>query len=135
MKYLIAPALTILMISCGQPEPKQDTSAKPNILLIVADDLGFSDIGPYGGNIQTPVLDKLSQESIRFTNFHVLPTCSPTRSALLTGNDNHVAGLGIMSEMDYPALHNQELPGYSGALSKQVVTIPELLRVTRLTPH
>lgn len=128
MKYLIAPALAALLVGCSQPEPKQEAPAKPNILLIVADDLGFSDIGPYGGNIQTPVLDKLSQESVRFTNFHVLPTCSPTRSALLTGNDNHVAGLGIMSEMDYPALHDQQLPGYSGALSQQVVTIPEILR-------
>jgi len=62
-----------------------------------------------------------------FSNFHVQPTCSPTRSSLLTGNDNHVAGLGIMSEMDYPALHNQNLPGYSGGLSNLVVTIPEIL--------
>ena len=63
-----------------------------------------------------------------FSNFHVLPTCSPTRSALLSGNDNHVAGLGIMGEMDYPALHHLQLPGYSAELSEQVVTIPEVLR-------
>ncbi|HLO79965.1 MAG TPA: arylsulfatase [Chitinophagaceae bacterium] len=102
--------------------------AKPNILLIVADDLGYSDIGPFGGNINTPVLDELGKQGMLFSNFHVLPTCSPTRSAMLTGNDNHVAGMGIMSEMDYPALHNQSLAGYMGALSDQVVTIPELLR-------
>jgi arylsulfatase len=70
----------------------------------------------------------LAKEAMLFSNFHVLPTCPPTRSALLTGNDNHVAGLGIMSEMDYPALHNLQLPGYRGALSEQVVTIPELLK-------
>lgn len=63
-----------------------------------------------------------------FSNFHVLPTCSPTRSSLLTGKHNHVAGLGIMDELDYPALHVQNLPGYSGHLSDQVVTIPEVLR-------
>jgi arylsulfatase len=57
-----------------------------------------------------------------------LPTCSPTRSALLTGNDNHVAGLGIMSEMDYPALQQQNLPGYSGHLSDRVITISEILK-------
>lgn len=117
------------------PEKEQDSAvqseaqtAKPNILLIVGDDLGFSDIAPYGGNIHTPTLDALAKQSLSFTNYHVLPTCSPTRSVMLTGNDNHVAGFGIMSEMDYPALHNQKLPGYSGALSRQVVTIPEILR-------
>jgi arylsulfatase len=73
-------------------------------------------------------LDQLGKEGLLFSNFHVLPSCSPTRSCLLTGNDNHVAGLGIMGEADYQALHNQNLPGYSGNLSDQVVTIPELLR-------
>lgn len=101
---------------------------KPNILIIVADDLGFSDIAPFGGNIQTPVLEKFAKEGLSFSNFYVQPTCSPTRSSLLTGNDNHVAGMGIMSEMDYPELHALNLPGYSGELSKQVVTIPEVLR-------
>jgi arylsulfatase A-like enzyme len=114
---------------CSQPQVKQpEKTEKPNILIIVADDLGFSDIGPFGGNVATPVLDSLAKESRLFSNFHVLPTCSPTRSALLTGNDNHVAGLGIMEEVDYPALHAQHLPGYAGYLSNQVVTIPELLR-------
>jgi arylsulfatase A-like enzyme len=73
-------------------------------------------------------LEQLAKSSLSFSNFHVQPTCSPTRSSLLTGNDNHVAGLGIMSEMDYPALQALNLPGYSGDLSKQVVTIPEVLR-------
>jgi arylsulfatase A-like enzyme len=126
--YIFLIFLTVFGSFCNQPEKRENAEAKPNILLIVADDLGFSDIGPFGGNISTPVLDGLGKEGMLFSNFHVLPTCSPTRSALLTGNDNHVAGLGIMSEMDYPALHDQQLPGYSGALSDQVVTIPELLR-------
>jgi arylsulfatase len=116
-----------LLISCSQ-KPQESAPKKPNILLIVADDLGYSDIAPFGGNIHTPTLSKLGNEGKLFSNFHVLPTCSPTRSVLLTGNDNHVAGVGIMSEMDYPELQALQLPGYSGALSKQVVTIPELLR-------
>lgn len=120
---------TIIFSGCKQAEKKQETEAvKPNILIIVADDLGYSDIGPFGGNIETPVLNALAKESLLFSNYHVLATCSPTRSALLTGNDNHVAGLGIMEEVDYPELHNQHLPGYSGHLSNQVITIPELLR-------
>jgi arylsulfatase len=101
---------------------------KPNILIIVADDMGYSDISPFGGNISTPVIAQLSKEGLNFSGFHVQPTCSPTRASLLTGNDNHVAGLGIMSELDYPALRQQNLPGYSGHLSNQTATIAELLR-------
>lgn len=118
-----------ILLSCKQrtDTPKEE-SGKPNILLIVADDLGYSDIAPFGGNIQTPVITDLSQKGMTFSNFHVQPTCSPTRASLLTGNDNHVAGMGIMSEMAYPELTALNLPGYQGALSKQVVTIPEVLR-------
>lgn len=122
-----------LVMSCQTSTEKKTDSpaastAKPNILLVVADDLGFSDIEPFGGNIATPTLSTLSKDAVLFSNYHVLPTCSPSRSAMLTGNDNHVAGIGIMSEMDYPALHDQQLAGYSGRLSKQVVTIPEVLK-------
>lgn len=122
---------TLLSFGCKQSQKETVSELKevpPNVLLIVADDLGFSDIAPFGGNIQTPVLSQMAGEGMAFSNFHVQPTCSPTRSSLLTGNDNHVAGLGIMSETDYPVLHELQLPGYSGALSKQVVTIPEILR-------
>jgi arylsulfatase A-like enzyme len=131
--FLFLSFIVVLISGCIQNKPKnaikkETAMPKPNILLIVADDLGFSDIGSYGGNIKTPVLEKLAQESLSFSNFHVQPTCSPTRSSLLTGNDNHVAGIGIMSEVDYQALHALHLPGYSGHLSDQVVTIPEVLR-------
>jgi len=125
--------LTVIIIagflfgSCNPQNEKVAATAtsKPNILLIVADDLGFSDIAPFGGNIQTPTLDKLSKEAKLFSNFHVLPTCSPTRSAMLTGNDNHVAGVGAMTEFMNPAA--KELPGYLGHFTQQVVTIPEIL--------
>ncbi|RIW12407.1 arylsulfatase [Algoriphagus lacus] len=119
-----------VLVGCGQ-EAKQNSTpdqSKPNILIIVADDMGFSDIAPFGGTIETPVLTGLAKEGISFSNFYVQPTCSPTRASLLTGNDNHVAGLGIMSEMDYPALNALKLPAYAGHLSKEVVTIPEILR-------
>ncbi len=129
LKRITASLLvTSVLLSCGNDPAGPDAAAKkPNILLIVADDLGFSDTEPFGGNIETPNLSKIAGEGIKFSSFHVLPTCSPTRSALLTGNDNHVAGLGIMSEMDYPHLQQQQLPGYAGYLSDKVVTIPELL--------
>ncbi|MCU0360624.1 MAG: arylsulfatase, partial [Bacteroidia bacterium] len=119
----------IIVSACNSPEQKnekKEAQTKPNIILIVADDLGFSDIGPFGGDIQTPVLDKFAKESMLFSSFHVLPTCSPTRSSLLTGYDNHITGLGTMSEMIYPALEG--LPGYSGHLNEQLVTLPEILK-------
>lgn len=67
---------------------------RPNFLIIVADDLGYSDIAPYGGEIRTPNLDKLAKDGVRLTNFHTAPACSPTRSMLFSGTDNHIAGLG-----------------------------------------
>jgi arylsulfatase A-like enzyme len=130
MKNIILCTLVLILVTaCNIPQQKNEkneTQSKPNIILFVADDLGFSDSGPFGGDIQTPVLDKLAKESMLFSSFYVLPTCSPTRSVLLTGKDNHIAGLGIMGEMTYPALKG--LPGYSGHLSEQVVTLPEILR-------
>jgi arylsulfatase A-like enzyme len=130
MKNIILCTLVLVLVSaCNlrqQKNEKNETQSKPNIILLVADDLGFSDIGPFGGDIQTPVLDKLAKEGMLFSSFHVLPTCSPTRSVLLTGKDNHIVGLGVMDEMVYPALKG--LPGYSGHLNEQVVTLPEILR-------
>jgi arylsulfatase len=99
---------------------------RPNILLIVADDLAYSDLGVFGSEIRTPVLDQLAAEGMAFSNFHVLPTCSPTRASLLSGNDNHVAGMGVMAEFIYPAIEG--LPGYQGHLSDHVAIAPEILR-------
>jgi arylsulfatase len=95
-------------------------------LLIVADDLGYSDIGSFGGEIETPALDRLAEEGLRVSNFHVLPSCSPTRSVLLSGTDNHVAGIGTMGEFLTPETKGQ--PGYEGYLNFQVAALPEVLR-------
>ena len=97
---------------------------RPNILLIVADDMGYSDIGPFGGEISTPVLDKLAEQGVRLSSFYVLPTCSPTRSVLLSGNDNHVSGMGVMGELSYPQLAGKD--GYVGHLNDQIVTRPQV---------
>ncbi len=98
---------------------------QPNILLIVADDLGFSDLGAFGGEIQTPHLDAIALEGLRLTNFHTASTCSPTRSMLLSGTDHHLAGLGSMAEAIRPEQKGQ--PGYEGYLNDQVAALPELL--------
>ncbi len=99
---------------------------RPNFLLIVVDDMGYSDCQPFGGEIRTPVVQALADEGVRFRNFHVSSLCAPTRSMLLSGCDNHQAGLGVM-----PPFHstNQYLqPGYEGPLNKRVMTIAEVLK-------
>ncbi|KAJ6784957.1 hypothetical protein PWT90_01756 [Aphanocladium album] len=109
-------------------------SKRPNFLIIVADDLGFSDIRPYGSEIDTPVLDRLSKDGIRMTNFHTAQACSPTRSMLFSGTDNHIAGLGQMAEAaqmkkrltgEEPAYVGK--PGYEGYLNWKVAALPEIL--------
>jgi len=108
------------------PAPRPAAQARPNVLVIVADDLGWSDLGAFGGEIRTPNLDALALRGVRFTGFHTAPTCSPTRSELLSGVDNHEAGLGTMAEL----LNDQQKghDGYEGFLSNRVASIPELLR-------
>ena len=105
---------------------QDSTEERPNFIVIVADDMGFSDMGAFGGEIHTPNLDKLALEGVRYTNFYVAPTCSPTRSMLLTGMDNHLVGLGNMYE--YPAPNQLNEKGYEGYLTKDVPTISEILK-------
>lgn len=105
---------------------KPNGQKRPNILVIVADDLGFSDIGAFGGEIATPHLDALAARGLRLTDFHTAPACSPTRSMLLTGTDHHIAGIGTMTERMTSAQRGK--PGYEGYLNDRVVTITELLR-------
>lgn len=116
---------TLSCLFTGTVEAAKENK-RPNFLLIVADDLGYSDLGSYGGEINTPVLDNLAQQGVRYTQFYTSPTCSPTRSMLLTGTDNHVAGLGNMGEFTNP--NQMGKPGYEGVLNKRVVTVASLLR-------
>ncbi|WP_321779065.1 arylsulfatase [Sulfurimonas sp.] len=99
---------------------------RPNILLIAVDDMGYSDISPFGGEIKTPNINSLAQQGVKFTNFYVGPSCSVTRSMLFSGNDNHVAGLGNMNELLTP--NQVGKPGYEGYLNDSVVSIASLLK-------
>ncbi|OAP54928.1 hypothetical protein AYL99_10628 [Fonsecaea erecta] len=102
---------------------------RPNFLVIVADDLGFSDIAPYGGEIQTPNLERMAKDGIRMTNFHTASACSPTRAMLFSGTDNHIAGLGQMSEhMRAFGDYFKGKPGYEGYLNWRVAALPEILQ-------
>lgn len=95
---------------------------RPNILLLVADDLGYGDVGNYGGDIETPNIDELAARGLRFTQFRTAPMCAPTRAMLLSGNNNHVAGMGRQGTS------MAEHPGYEGHLSDRIVPLPVLLR-------
>ncbi|KAH7324254.1 alkaline-phosphatase-like protein [Stachybotrys elegans] len=103
-------------------------SKRPNFLIVVADDLGFSDIGPYGGEIKTPCLDKLAKEGLTLTGFHTASACSPTRAMLLSGTDNHIAGLGQMAEFMRTRPEFKGRPGYEGYLNFRVASAAEILR-------
>jgi arylsulfatase len=118
---LLAVALVVPTVALVQPTPR-----RPNIVVILGDDLGFADIGMYGSEIKTPNLDALAREGVRFTNFYTHASCSPTRSMLLSGVDTHRNGLGNMDE--YTAPNQQGLAGYEGFLNKQVATLPQLLK-------
>ena len=112
-----ALAVTLSMAAAAQE--------RPNILLIIADDLGYADLGVYGSNIRTPNIDTLANEGLRFTQFHTAPLCAPTRAMLLSGNNNHVAGLGRQGAEGPIQTH---LPGYEGYLSPRVAPMPQLLQ-------
>lgn len=112
---------------------------RPNFLVIVADDLGFSDIGSFGGEIHTPNLDKLARNGIRFTDFHAAAACSPSRAMIMTGTDHHIAGLGNLIEWTNISGQNDPngtmstavqrgMPGYEGYLNERVAAVPEILR-------
>ncbi|MDP2579975.1 arylsulfatase [Shimia thalassica] len=98
----------------------------PNILLVMADDMGFSDLGAYGGEIETPNLDTLAASGMQFLDFHVSVACSPTRAMLMSGNDNHIAGLGAMGELLAPNQKGQ--PGYEGYLNDRVASMAEVFK-------
>jgi len=100
---------------------------RPNIVLIVADDVGYADIGAYGSEIRTPNLDALALEGMRLTNYHAAPTCGPSRSMMLTGVDHHLAGSGINRAGLFRLPELRGRPGYEGYLNDSVVTFATLL--------
>jgi arylsulfatase len=92
----------------------------------MVDDMGWTDMGSYGSEIDTPHLDTLAQRGVKFSNFYASVSCSPTRAMLLSGTDNHLAGLGNMGEMLTPAQRGK--PGYEGHLNDRVASLAEVLR-------
>jgi len=119
--------LLFLLVLDIQPLTAQSNSdSRPNILLIVADDLGYADLGCYGGEIKTPNIDLLAKQGILFTHFHTSPLCAPTRSMILSGNDNHVAGMGSMFSVNGTSREGK--PGYEQHLTNRIVTVAQVLK-------
>lgn len=104
------------------PDPVVAPTGAPNIVFVLVDDVGFSDIGCFGSEIRTPNIDRLAAEGVRFTNFHVNPMCSPTRASLLTGLNCHAAGMGHIAQDD------PGFPGYRAEIADNVATAAEVLR-------
>ena len=109
----------------GVEAPQENTTDRPNILLVLADDLGFSDLASYGSEIRTPTLDALAQQGLRFTNYHTAANCAPARAMLLTGVDAHMAGVSNIPEMLAP--EQRQYSHYQGVLGDNVVTVATLL--------
>jgi arylsulfatase A-like enzyme len=121
LQLLILAGLCISGCS-GLSNRGDEKDDRPNIIVIImADDLGYSDIGCYGGEISTPSIDGLAKNGLRFTQFYNNSRCCPTRASLLTGLYPHVAGVGAMT-------HDNKSPGYRGYLTENTVTIAELLK-------
>lgn len=98
---------------------------KPNIVMILADDLGYTDLGVYGSEILTPNIDRLANQGMKFSNYHTSPTCAPSRAMILTGVDSHLAGVPNIPEAIPPELSG--FNNYEGVLSNNAVTIASIL--------
>ena len=104
------------------PEEIRPPKGAPNILVVLFDDVGFSDFGCYGSPIRTPTIDRLAAEGLRYAGFHTTAMCSTTRSALLTGRNHHSVGVGCLSNFD------SGFPGYKGKIAREAGTLAEMLR-------
>jgi arylsulfatase len=122
----IYSTLILIAVVASFQSCTQAAEPRPNFLLVMVDDMGWTDIGSFGSEIDTPNLDALAQGGVTFSDFHVSVSCSPTRSMLLSGTDNHIAGLGNMGEMLAPEQKGK--PGYEGHLNDRVVSLAEVLR-------
>jgi arylsulfatase len=115
--------LTSVSSLVATPAAAQPVSGRPNVVVILVDDMGWSDLGSYGGEIATPHLDALAAGGLRFTQFYVTPRCSPSRASLLTGLYSHQAGMGHLDNVV-----RDGSPGTTGRLNDRSVTIAEVLR-------
>ncbi|MBF0352096.1 MAG: arylsulfatase [SAR324 cluster bacterium] len=129
-KMLIATvfAASTMITSCADSEKTEKTDNRMNIVTIVVDDMGFSELGPFGGEVPTPNIDALAEKGTVLSNFYTAPTSGPSRAMFFTGKDNHLVGQGNLEGYTepHPGQHGQ--PGYEGYLRKEAITFPEVLQ-------
>lgn len=129
---LATTGLTASLLACSptdstevsQPEPKDTEMEKTNVMYIVLDDVGFSDLGSFGSEIETPNIDRLAEEGLRYNNFHTSPVCSPTRASLMTGRNSHAVGMGNVANLDF----GENYPNRRGKIYDEAGTVAEVLR-------
>ncbi len=126
VQILVAFPLTLLLAACGSSSAPDAAVGRPDIVVILADDLGYSDIGAFGSEIRTPQLDALAQDGQVLGNFHVTQLCSTTRANLLTGADHHLVGVGSLVDLQLP--YQDDKPGYDGGFNGKARTFAQLLR-------
>ena len=134
MRFIIAIAALLSLLACSpaerlgslQPHLIPPAQSPFNILLIVADDLGYAELGAYGGEIDTLAIDSIAEAGVRYTNFYAHSNCSPTRAMLFSGTDSHLAGLGAMHRFEGPNQRGQ--PGYEGYLNQRVLSLAKLFQ-------
>ncbi len=132
-KFLFIATTTTLALSgfaswrsITKAQSSNKNKQRPNIVIILADDMGYSDLRMYGGEVPTPNIEALAKDGMMLTNFHAMPSCSPSRATLLSGVDNHKSGLGTMKEYLKP--YQKGKPGYEGDLNDRVVSLASMLK-------
>ena len=123
--FFLAGAICALVALQPSVAVSNTEQRRPNILLIVADDLAYADLGVHGSSIRTPHIDSLAERGLLLTQFHTAPKCAPTRAMLLSGNNNHVAGMALQG---VSRLAGHAVPGYEASLSDRIAPLPRLLR-------
>lgn len=113
---------TIAESAAWWPDPPRPPGEPTNVLLVLLDDVGFSDFGCYGSEIETPTIDRLADDGVAYTGFHTTAMCSTTRASILTGRNHHSVGMGCLANFD------SGFPGYRGKIAADIPTLAELLR-------
>jgi len=135
MRLFVSVIFMVILLSCSQeivsPSAQKNAHSlhqkpRPNILVIIADDLGYAELGAYGSEIETPAIDSLAETGVRYTSFYAHSNCSPTRAMLLSGMDSHFTGLGAMDKTQGPNQIGQ--PGYEGYLNQRTVSLAKLFQ-------
>lgn len=116
------PGRTMADSTVAFPQARRPPAGAPNVVLVVLDDLGFGQLGCFGSDIETPTIDGLAADGLRFNRFHVTALCSPTRACLLTGRNHHAVGMGFLTDIPIG------LPGYNARIPRSAATLPRLLR-------